>query len=283
MARARALAQSGGSGGRAQPAAFPVPIWAGALLRAGVLALVLAGCQAQPGGETSPPFPTPFPEAATTPSFQGWVSQRILRFRAEAPNALPLGFGVQIEPFEQALQSVGEGDYELLISAGEPPDGWFVTPLGWEGVAFAVHPENRLRQLETEQLQSIFSGQTWNWEELGGAPLEIEPVIPLPGDELREYLQQALLGGRPFTPAALLGPTPELTQAMLAARPGAIAILPASALGPAARALLIDGEAPRPASVQDGGYRYRVEILAYAPQEPVGQIREWLVWLQTQD
>ncbi|WP_297843886.1 substrate-binding domain-containing protein, partial [Pseudomonas sp.] len=37
-----------------------------------------------------------------------------------------------------------------------------------DGVAVILHPVNPLRQLNTEQLARIFSGEIHNWEELGG-------------------------------------------------------------------------------------------------------------------
>lgn len=249
-------------------------------LRVGLL-VAAAGCQAQPGGPTTEPLPTPFPEIATTPSFQGWVVRRVLDFRQQAPNALPLGFGVRVEAYPHALEQVEGNSFELLVSSTEPPANWFVTPLGWEAVVFAVHPENRVRRLEREQLLAIFTGQIWNWSDVGGADLEIEPLIPLAGDELREYLARSLMEGHPFSSGALLGPTPELTVPMVADRPGAIAVLPLTAVDGQVRPLLVDGVAPRPESVASGEYDLRVEVLAYAPDEPGGQVREWLVWLQS--
>lgn len=250
---------------------------------AAVAALALTACQSQPATDNAAPLPTPFPEITTTPNFQGWVAQRIRSFREQAPNALPLGFGVRIEAYPRALAQVEQRSFALLVSSAEPPDDWFVTPLGWEGVVLAVHPENRVRSLELEQLRAIFSGQIWNWEELGGSATEIEPVIPLPGDELRDYLGQALMDGHPFSSAALLGPTPELTVSMVAERPGAIGILPLTAVDGQVRALLVEGAPPQASSVASGAYPLRVELLAYAPGEPSGQVREWLVWLQSQD
>lgn len=242
--------------------------------------LTLAACQSLPASQTSVPMPTPFPEVATTPAFQQWVIDRTLEFRQQAPNALPLGFGLQIRAYQQALSGTADGPYQLLVSSAEPPADWFVTPLGWEGIVLAVHPQNRVRELDLEQLLAVFSGQLSNWEQLDGSSMAIEPVIPLEGDELREQLAALLMDGRPFTPAALLGPTPELTLELVADRQGAIGVLPLSAVSSAVRPLMVEGVAPRAGSVASGAYPLRAELLAAAPEEPDGQVREWLVWLQ---
>ncbi len=245
-------------------------------------AVALVACQPEPGSEITPPMPTPFPEVVTTPAFRQWVIDRTIAFRELAPIALPLGFGVQIEAYPRALSGTVDGAYSLLISSAEPPADWFVTPLGWEPIVLAVHPENGVRELGLEQLQEVFSGQLEDWEQLEGRPMAIEPVIPLEGDELRQQLAATLMEGRPFTPAALLGPTPELTLAMIAERQGAIGVLPLSAVTSAVRPLIVEGAAPQSTSAESGAYPLRVELLAAAPQEPRGQVREWLVWLQSE-
>lgn len=243
----------------------------------------MTACQAHPETPTAPPLPTPFPEIATTPSFQSWVIQSVLDFRQQSLEALPVGFGVQVESLPPAVQQVSDRQLVLLVSSAAPPEEWFVTPLGWEGIVFAVNPENRVRRLSSEQLAAIFSGQVADWEQLDGTAGLIEPIIPLEGDELRDQLANSLLEGRRFTPAAMLGPTPELTLTMIDEHPGAIAILPLSALTSAARALVVDGAVPSTSTVESGQYPFRVELLAYAPQEPDGQVRLWLAWLQAQD
>jgi hypothetical protein len=246
-------------------------------------AVLLVGCQSLTQTETPQPLPTPFPEIATTPSFQSWVTQRVLSFRESAPGALPLGFGLQIRPLEAGVQQVEEGEFSLLVSPAEAPGGWFVTPVGWEGIVFVVHPENRVRGLDREQLVAIFSGLVGSWDELGGTATPVEPIIPLAHDELREALEEILMDGRPFSSGALLGPTPELTLSLVGKHPGAIAVLPLASMTRAGRALIIDRVGPSLATVSDGTYPLRVEVLAFAPQEPSGQVREWLVWLQSQE
>lgn len=246
-------------------------------------ALLLVGCQALTPTETPQLLPTPFPEITTTPSFQSWVTQRVLSFRESAPGALPLGFGLRIQPWAAAVQQVDGGEFSLLLSPAEPPSGWFVTPVGWEGIVFAVHPENRIRGLDREELVAVFSGLVGSWDELGGNATPVEPIIPMMGDELRDAVAEILMDGRPFSSGALLGPTPELTLALVGEHPGAIALLPLASMTSTGRALIIDQVAPSPASVSEGSYPFRVEVLAYAPREPEGQVRDWLVWLQSQE
>jgi len=249
------------------------------------LAIVLAGCGSGLRGTAATatiPVPTPFPEVATTPSFQTWTVNRILAFREAQGSAAPgsyIGLGVQILAPAATLTAVEAGEFELVVSAQEPPAGWFATPLGSEPIVFAVHPSNPVLNLSLTQLARIFRGQSLNWAEFGGPDLEILPVIPLRGDELREALAADLLENLRFTSGARLGPSPEATLTLVQRTPGAIGILPLSAASGGVSLLLVEGVAP---SVADKRYPLQVEILGFAPQEPGGVVREWLAWLQAE-
>lgn len=43
------------------------------------------------------------------------------------------------------------------------------TPIGYEAFVFFVHKDNKVSDLMTEQVQSIYSGEYINWEQVGGA------------------------------------------------------------------------------------------------------------------
>ncbi|HLF36555.1 MAG TPA: substrate-binding domain-containing protein [Anaerolineales bacterium] len=249
------------------------------------LSIVLSGCgQLPPGarGTATIPVPTPFPEIATTPSFQAWTTNRILAFREQKGSAAQrsyIGLGLQILAPAATLPAVEAGEFELVVSAQEPPADWFATPLGWEPIVFAVHSGNPVHDLSLVQLASIFRGQASNWSLFDGPDLGITPIIPLRGDELREALAGVLLGNSRYSTQALLGPSPEATLALVGQTPGAIGILPLSAVVEGVLVLQVGGLAP---AVGDERYPLQVEVLGFAPQEPSGVVREWLAWLQAE-
>ena len=249
------------------------------------LAIVLAGCGTGLGGTAATatiPVPTPFPEIATTPSFQAWTTSRILAFREQKGSAAQqsyIGLGLQILAPAATLPAVDAGEFELAVSAQEPPAGWFATPLGSEAIVFAVHPSNPVRDLSLSQLARVFRGQSVNWAEFGGPDLDILPVIPLRGDELREALAVNLLENLRFTTQARLGPSPDATLTLVKQIPGAIGILPLSAAAEGVSLLQVGGVT---ASVGEERYPLQVEVLGFAPREPGGVVREWLAWLQAE-
>ncbi|MFV1858217.1 MAG: substrate-binding domain-containing protein [Anaerolineales bacterium] len=245
---------------------------AGALI-AGAIALT-ACVSSTP--EAAPALPTPFPEIATTPEMKAWTTARIVSFREAQEVETFIGLGLQVLALPAAFESAEAQDLTLVISSTEPPPGWFATPLGREPVAVVVNANNPLRGLAPDEIIGIFTGRTVNWQTLGGPDLPIRPVIPLEGAETRSHMQQTLLGDRRFTSSALLGPSPEAVLALVQEDLGAIGILPLSTVSADVGLLSIDGKDP----LQEEGYPWLMEILAMAPAEPGGIVREWLAWLQ---
>ena len=241
-------------------------------------AVALAACVSSTS-ETAPPLPTPFPEIATPSELEIWTTERILSFRETQETDSFIGFGLQLLALPAALESAETQKSVLVVTSAEPPPGWFVTPLGNERVVFVVNVDNPRRDLTSDEIKGIFTGSTNNWQALGGPDLAIQAVVPTEGAETRSYLQQTLLGDRQFTSNALLGPNPEAVLSLVQDDLGAIGILPLSTVSEGVGLVSIDGHDP----VRGNGYPFAIELLGMAPEEPIGIVRDWLVWLQTAD
>jgi len=230
-----------------------------------------------------PAIPPPLPRVATSPALETWVSQRVLAFRDSRPGSGydDLGFGVETLPPEAALQAASDGEVVLAVLALDPPAGWFGTPLGNLGIAVVVHPGNPLRELSLMELRELFVGRTQSWQVLGDYSEAVQPVIPLAGDEMRLAVQQAALEGERYTLASLLAPSPPAMISLVAEQPGALGLLPVPELTDEIRSLRIEGQPPTELATDQGRYPLWVQIVAMAPTEPAGAVREWLGWLQS--
>ncbi len=237
---------------------------------------MLYGC-APPATPT--PAPPPAPRAAVSTALAPWLIQRARAFMEEQG---PLPFDLETLPPQAALEAAADGQFAFVITASPPPEGWFATPLGMEGVAVVVHPDNKIRQLGLQTLGDLFSGRLESWEALGGEARPVQAVLPLSGDEMRELLQSLALGNlRPST-NALLAPTTTAALTLVAEDPGAVGLVPLSAVSSQVRAVRVEGVLPATSTVSDGRYPLTLQVLAVAPQEPQGALRDWLVWLQSQ-
>lgn len=245
-----------------------------------LLALVLftSAC-ADPGlGETTPGVPAPIGRVVTTPGLYAPVSGWVAGYHASHGQSL---FRLDILPPAAALKAVEEGEADLLVAGIEPPAGWFVTPLGKEGIAVIVNPEIPVRSFSIETLADLFTGRIASWEVLGGPASAVQPVVPLGGDELRARFEGLVLSGSPSTPAAYLAPSPEAMVSLVGESAGAIGVLPLSALSESVRVVRVDGVLPGPSTIASGSYPFTLDVLALAPREPEGVLREWLVWVQS--
>jgi phosphate transport system substrate-binding protein len=65
-------------------------------------------------------------------------------------------------------------------------------------VAFAVHPSNPVRSLNSAQLRGVLLGEITNWKELGGRDLEIRVVRVDNGAGIPLTLQTQFLDGKPI-------------------------------------------------------------------------------------
>jgi hypothetical protein len=231
----------------------------------------------------TPAIPPPLPRVATSPALETWVSRRVLAFRESRPGSGydDLGFSVETLPPEAALQAAADGEVVLAVLALAPPAEWFGTPLGDLGIAVVVHPGNPVREVSLVDLRELFVGRTQLWQALGDYSEAVQPVIPLAGDELRLAVQQAALEGERYTLASLLAPSPLAMLSLVAEHPGALGLLPLPELTDEVSTLSIEGELPSEQATGQGRYPLWVQIVAMAPAEPAGAVREWLGWLQS--
>jgi ABC-type phosphate transport system substrate-binding protein len=237
---------------------------------------LLAACQ--PGA----PDPTPLPDIGqvfTTPGVFPFVRRWFTAYRQAAGTP---SFDAVVLPIDAARSAVEQDQGELLISAAPPPDGWFATPLGHEPLVVILHPQVRVGNLNRGQLADIFSGRATSWRAFGAGDIPIQPIIPIDGDEWRQLFQEVALGGGPFASTALLAPTPAAMLELVSLTPGAVGLAPASSVGEVLPLIRLAGVLPLQREVLAGRYPLALQIVAAAPQEPSGDIRLWLEWIQAQ-
>jgi phosphate transport system substrate-binding protein len=237
--------------------------------------VILAGCQ--------PATATPAPPQMVPLVYVG---------PSAAPFALALGRQFQADvgvlPFDlvpsasaAGIEAAPQDEAALVIDLPPVEGGWFATPLGWEALAVIVNREVQLRTLTIDELGSIFAGEVTQWAELGGGDQAIQPVIPPPGDRLRaQFIAQTVPNGR-ITTNARLAASPADGIELVAGSAGAIGVVPFSALPDGVAVLRIEGALPSHRAAASGSYPLRAQIVASAPEEPTGAVREWLAWAET--
>lgn len=239
-----------------------------------LLILALAAC-ASPPATTLPPPPD---RIAVAPSLEalvtGWVS-------AYAEEHGTPGFDLEALPEAAGLEAAQAGEVSLFLSVSDPPAGWFAAPAAAEAIAVIVHPSNSVHSYSLHDLAALFTGRTASWEDLGGPQIAVQPVIPFAGDGLRVRFEAMVQEGSPSSPSALLAPSPSAVINLVSEDSGAIGYVPLSQIKDTVRAVAVDGVIPSHESVASSRYPLGLTVIATAPSEPSGAVRDWLAWVQS--
>lgn len=235
------------------------------------LGLLLAACAA--------PTPTPalLRRVVTQPYFEPALVEMAVAYREALGSPLP--FDLETRTRGQGIELVSDGQAELVVTSGEPPDGWFATPLGRIALVVIVHPDNPVRDLEPKELAGLFSGRA-SWAESGGRDIAVQPVLPLPGEPAGESFRKAILGDLGPWPGTLYAPTPEAMLQLVAEDPGAIGVFPSVSVPSEVRAVRLGGVLPGEATVAANRYPLTIEVFGTAPLEPDAPVRDFLSWIQ---
>jgi ABC-type phosphate transport system substrate-binding protein len=236
-----------------------------------MMVLSLAACQATPS-------PTPstdaYEVALVSPSLLPLAVQWLQGFNQNTLEPrltlTPMSYSAAVEALEGVSASI-------FITSQDPPDEWWASPLGAEPIAVVTNTTNPVDRLTRSELIQIISGQVNNWETFTDESTPMEVIIPIPGDEMRIRFLNQLSPGVRVSSNARLAADPAMVIHLVAEDPGRIGILPFSLVTADLNMIQIDGLQP-----DDDGYPFIMDILATAPQEPEGVIRQWLIWLQEQ-
>ncbi len=124
--------------------------------------------------------------------------------------------------------------------------GVVATLIGRDAIAVIVHPGNPVAGLSLEQLRGLFTGGIRNWKEIGGADLDVHPIIVAPESATRQVFRSAVLGAADYVDCETVEPATEVIE-RVANDPGAVGQISFSFLGECGRArpVPVEGEEPR--------------------------------------
>jgi phosphate transport system substrate-binding protein len=214
---------------------------------------------------------------ATTPALENLVQDWIADYPSPDNTRIEL---CTFAPLEVS-QAIEDGTVELAVVGSGLPDDVFVTPLYKEGIAVIVHPQNDIRSISLEELANLIEGRITNWSELNGEDLPVQAVIPLSADETRIHFERLVIPEGFPSVKALLAPTPAAMIELVSENPGAVGYLPFSSLTEDVRAIRVENLTPTRENVSSGRYPLAIPVIAYAQEEPLGALRDWIIAIQS--
>ncbi|NIM96238.1 MAG: hypothetical protein GTO18_21280 [Anaerolineales bacterium] len=242
-----------------------------------ILGALLAACASTP---TPTPEPAPVYRIVTIPALEATLIEWMTEYSKDVEE-----FNLKLEVLAPGIvtTSVSDGDVELAVDLRLPPVDWFSTPLAVEPIAIIVNPAISIDTIEVAELTDLFSGRIPSWSELTDSTEDVQPIIPIQGDPVREYFHEIVMGGTSYSTNALLGSRPASIIQLVEQNPGGIGFVPLSQVRGDVNVLLIGGVTPSASDNDDENYPLHLTIIAMAPNEPVDPVRNFLLWLQTEE
>lgn len=96
------------------------------------------------------------------------------------------------------------------------------TPIGLDGLAIVVHASNPITTLTMSQLQALYSGRVFTWEEMGGLPEEVLLISREDGSGSRQLFDARVMGEEAVALTAVVMPTSGDVVTYIAKHPNAI-------------------------------------------------------------
>lgn len=195
---------------------------------------------------------------------------------------LQLTFETRSGNYRTMLERLLDGEMPYFVSNHLPADSplWGV-PIGQDGIAVIVHPQNTLPGLTLDQLRAIFQGQVDNWMDVGGADQPMIVITRENGSGTRAEFEGQVMGSRPTTGSALIAPSSAAMATSVAATPGAVGYVSLAYVDPHVRAMPINGVLPASANISASRYPLRTTLFVVGLEEPQGLYRSFIGWIQS--
>jgi phosphate transport system substrate-binding protein len=160
-------------------------------------------------------------------------------------------------------------------------------PVGQDGIAVIVHPDNTLDGLTIEALRDIYQGWTGNWSDVGGIDLPITVFSREDGSGTRAEFESLVMGDRRTTQTAQVAPSSAAMMTAIAREASSVGYVSMSYLDERVRPLPINGVLPTAENVVNNTYPLRSFLYIAGLREPDGSqpddihYRAFIGWVQS--
>lgn len=185
------------------------------------------------------------------------------------------------------VEGVAEGDAEIgfvsrSLTEEEQKLGLRYEPLSWDALVFAVHPSVTIDGLTTEQICGLYSGETTNWQAVGGPDLPVTVFDRAEGGATKLLVRRHVLGeDLEISPRALeVAQETDMVDAIRGTR-GSIGFVSLGwviARKLPVRTLALDGIVPGVGTTLEGTYPLARPLGVVAREDASPYVEEFLEW-----
>lgn len=259
---------------------------------------LLAGCE---GASVATPAPVTITIAGSS-AMAPVLSALTDEYSRQHPNVV---FDLRGGGSTLGEEAIRAGRYDIAASTLFPPDPdsdvaalpgderLVRTPIGLNGLAIIVHPNNDIEALSLVQLRDIYSGRVLNWQALGSDAGEIVLVSREDGAGARVLFDERVMGDERVALTAVVMPSSGDVVDYLSRNPAAIAYvsrshvvdwIPDEAAGesteaseaPLVKVLSLEGRWPTREALAEQKYVLTQPLYLITSGQPAGRIRQFI-------
>lgn len=187
------------------------------------------------------------------------------------------GSGVGIKNAAQGVVNIGTSSKELSFNESA---GLKQYTIGKDGIVVAVNTENSVSGLTKDELKSIFSGNTTNWNEVGGSSATINVITREDGSGTRKAFEEIVMGKTTkIKSSAIVQSSTEAVKQTIKGDPNAVGFISLANLDSSVKALKVNGVSPSEATVADGSYQLQRPFIFLTKGEPTGTVKDFIDWV----
>ena len=179
------------------------------------------------------------------------------------------GSGVGVKQVGEGLAGIGNTGRPLKPSEIEQY-GLKTFPFAIDGVALAVHPDNPVKALSTEQVRKIYSGEVTDWKDLGGNAGTINVYGREDGSGTRETFTDKLFGKGELSPSVNVVNSNGAMKTAIAQDKRAIGYVGIGHLDNTIAGVAVDGHVPSQENAASGEYPVVRNLYMNTKGEPTG-------------
>ncbi len=260
--------------------------------------LLLAGCE---GASVATPAPVTITIAGSS-AMAPVLSALTEEYSRQYPNVV---FDLRGGGSTLGEEAIRAGRYDIAASTLFPPDPesgiaappgderLVRTPIGLNGLALIVHPNNDIEALSLVQLRDIYSGRVLNWQALGSNAGDIVLVSREDGAGARVLFDERVMGDERVSLTAVVMPSSGDVVDYLSRNPAAIAYvsrshvvdwIPGEATGdltgteqaPLVKVLSLEGRLPTREALAEQQYVLTQPLYLITQGQPAGRVRQFI-------
>ncbi|MDD5189831.1 MAG: phosphate ABC transporter substrate-binding protein [Dehalococcoidales bacterium] len=152
---------------------------------------------------------------------------------------------------------------------------WYVE-IAKDGLAVIIHPDNPITNLTLEQVRDIYSGQTTNWESVGGKKAGIHVFTREDGSGTRAAFESLVMAKTEIMARAMVQDSNGAVRQLVADDSNAIGFISLGLVDKTVKAVELNGVIASREHVLDGSYKLTRPFLFLAAKEPTGLVKEFI-------